>query len=60
MRRFLNRLAVSASRRHDEERLEEELEAHLAMQTAEHVRAGLSPEEARRQAQLRFGSTEAT
>jgi predicted permease len=59
MRRFLNRLAVSATRQRDEERLREELESHLAMQTAEYDRAGLSPEEARRQALLKFGSTEA-
>jgi hypothetical protein len=39
--------------------LREELESHLAMQTAEYDRAGLSPEEARRQALLKFGSTEA-
>jgi predicted permease len=59
LRRFLNRLAVSAARQHEEERLREELEAHLAMQTADYVRAGSSPEEARRQALLKFGSTEA-
>ena len=59
LRRFLKRLAVSATRQHDEERMREELEAHVAMQTAEYVRAGLSPEEARRQALLKFGSTEA-
>lgn len=45
-------------RRHDENRLREELEEHLVMQTAENVRAGLSPVEARRQAVLKFGSVE--
>jgi predicted permease len=59
LRRFLNRLAASTTRRHNEERLREELDAHVAMQTAEYVRAGLSPEEARRQALLKFGPTEA-
>jgi len=59
LRRFLNRLAVSLTRRHDEERLRDEFEAHLAMLTAEYVRSGASPEEARRQALLKFGSTEA-
>ena len=59
IRRFLNRLAVSATGQHHEERLREELEAHIAMQTAEYVRAGLSPEEARRRALVKFGSTEA-
>jgi predicted permease len=47
-------------RRHqDEERLQTEIEEHLAMQTAENLRAGLSPVEARRQAVLKFGAVEA-
>ena len=36
-----------------------EIEEHLALQTAENLRAGLSPEEARRQALLKFGAVEA-
>ena len=36
-----------------------EIEEHLALQTAENVRAGLSPAEARRQAVLKFGAVEA-
>jgi putative ABC transport system permease protein len=43
----------------DEERLREEVEEHIALQTAEHLRAGLSPVEARRQAVLKFGAVEA-
>jgi predicted permease len=35
------------------------MEEHLALQTAEYVRAGVSPDEARRQAVLKFGSPEA-
>ncbi len=58
LRRFLMR-AASATRRRDEERLREELEQHLALQTAENLRAGLSPVEARRQAVLKFGAVEA-
>jgi hypothetical protein len=45
--------------RRDEDRLRAEIEEHLALQTAENVRAGLSPAEARRQAALKFGSAEA-
>ena len=41
------------------ERLREEIEEHLALQTAENLRAGLSPVEARRQAMLKFGGVEA-
>jgi predicted permease len=58
LRRFLNRLSGSVTRRHDESRLREELDAHLQMQTAENVRAGMSPDDARRQAILEFGPVE--
>jgi predicted permease len=59
LRRFLIRLGASATRRRDEERLREEVEEHLELQTAENVRAGMSPVEARRQAVLKFGAVEA-
>ncbi|HTU36297.1 MAG TPA: ABC transporter permease [Candidatus Acidoferrum sp.] len=39
-------------------RLREEIDAHIALQTAENVRAGLSPAEAHRQAKLKFGPVE--
>jgi predicted permease len=59
LRRFLTRLAnLAATRRHDE-RLKEEIEEHLALQTAENLRAGFPPAEARRQAMLKFGAMEA-
>jgi predicted permease len=58
LRRFLKRLATTAMRRQDEERLREEFEGHLALQTAENLRSGLSPLEARRQAVLKFGAVE--
>jgi predicted permease len=35
-----------------------EIEQHLALQTSENLRAGLSPDEARRQAVLKFGAVE--
>ncbi|MEX2271160.1 MAG: ABC transporter permease [Vicinamibacterales bacterium] len=59
LRRFFRRLLVATTGRHDEARMREELEAHLEMQTAENIRAGRSPEEARRQAVLAFGPIEA-
>jgi hypothetical protein len=49
----------SATRRAQDERLREEIEEHIALQTAENLRAGLSPLEARRQAMLKFGGVEA-
>jgi predicted permease len=48
-----------ASRRAQDERLREEIEEHLALQTEENLRAGLSSIEARRQAMLKFGGVEA-
>ena len=59
LRRFLTRLFNSATRRAQEERLREEIAEHIALQTAENLRAGLSPVEARRQAMLKFGGVEA-
>jgi predicted permease len=59
LRRFFKRLSSWATTRQDEERLRAEIEEHLALQTADNVRAGLSPAEARRQAVLKFGGVEA-
>lgn len=43
----------------DDERLREEMEAHVAMQAEENVRAGMTPIEAHRQAVLTLGAVEA-
>jgi predicted permease len=59
LQRFLSRLGHFVTRRRDDERLREEIEEHIALQTAENLRAGLSPVEARRQAMLKFGGVEA-
>ena len=59
LRRSLTRLFNLATRREQEERLREEIEEHIALQTDENIRAGLPPVEARRQAMLRFGGVEA-
>lgn len=59
LRRFLTRLFNSAARRAQEDRLREEIAEHIALQTAENLRGGLSPVEARRQAMLKFGGVEA-
>jgi predicted permease len=42
-----------------EQRLREEMQEHLALQTHENLRAGMTPEEARRQAVLKFGPVQA-
>jgi predicted permease len=59
LRRFFKRLSSLVTISRDEERLRAEIEEHLALQTFENVRAGLSPAEARRQAVLKFGGVEA-
>ncbi len=58
LKRFFTRLFNSAAQRAQEERLREEIAEHIALQTAENLRAGLSPVEARRQAMLKFGGVE--
>ena len=55
--RLFTRLANFLTRR-DDQRLKDEIEGHVALQTAENLRAGLSPSEARRQALLKFGPVE--
>jgi predicted permease len=59
LRRFLARIANSATRRVHDERIREEIEEHIALETAENLRAGLPAVEARRQAILKFGPVEA-
>src|SRR5580658_3279075 len=59
LKRFFARLANLAARRSQDERLREEIEGHIALQTAENLRAGLSPVEARRRAMVKFGGVEA-
>ena len=59
LRRFFARLFNSAARRAQDERLKQEIEEHIALQTDENLRAGLSLVEARREAMLKFGGVEA-
>src|SRR5258708_17293246 len=59
VRRFLSRFGHFVTRRAQDERLREEIEEHIALQTEANLRAGLSPMEARRQAMLKFGGVEA-
>jgi putative ABC transport system permease protein len=59
LRRSLTRAANFAAGRRGDQRWREEMEEHLAFLTAENLRAGMPPEEARRQAVLKFGAVEA-
>ncbi len=57
LRRFLIRLSNFATRRSDDQRLQQEIAEHLAFQTEENLRAGMSSGEARRQAALKLGAS---
>lgn len=59
VKRFFSRIFSLAGRRGAEARLREEIEEHIALQTEDNVRAGMSRVEARRQAMLKFGGVEA-
>jgi putative ABC transport system permease protein len=59
LRRFFIRLSNLATGRSADQRLQDEIAEHLAFQTEENMRAGMSPTEARRQAALKFGAAEA-
>src|SRR5262245_52976085 len=58
LRRWLIRLAGGMTTRRVDQRLTEEIEQHLELQTAANISAGMSPDEARRQAVLKFGAIE--
>jgi predicted permease len=57
--RALTRLLNFATRRRGDQRLREEIESHLANLAEENIRAGMTLEEARRQARLKFGAVDA-
>jgi predicted permease len=59
LKRFFARIRNFAGRSRGDARLREEMEQHLALQTEENIRAGMTPAEARRQAHLKFGAVEA-
>ena len=59
LRRFFIRLWNFATGRRADQRFREELAEHLALQTEENLRSGMSPAEARRQAALKLGAAQA-
>jgi putative ABC transport system permease protein len=59
LRRFFMRLSNFVAGRGADERLKEEIAEHIALQTEENLRAGMSPGEARRQAALKLGAAQA-
>ena len=59
LRRFFIRLSNFATGKRADQRLREEMAEHLALQTEENLRAGMSPAEARRQAAIKLGAIQA-
>src|ERR1700723_3094576 len=59
LRRFFVRLSNLAAGRSADQRLQDEIAEHLAFQTEENLRSGMSPAEARRQAAIKLGAAEA-
>ncbi len=57
-RRWLMRFAGLFGRKRRERELSAELESHLALHIEENLRAGMTPEEARRQALVKLGGVE--
>jgi len=59
MRTLLERIAAFFRRRELDRELDQELAVHLDLATEDNIRRGLSREEARREALIRFGGVEA-
>ena len=59
LRRLWNRTWNFVSRQRGERRLREEMEQHIALDSEVSIRSGMTREEARRAAMLKFGSVEA-
>ncbi|MGH9734991.1 MAG: ADOP family duplicated permease [Candidatus Acidiferrales bacterium] len=57
-KRFFSRLRNFLGGRHRHDRLQQEIDTHIAQQTAENIRGGMSPSEALRQAKVKFGPVE--
>ena len=56
LNRFFSRLWNFSSGQRGDQRLREEMEEHVTLQTEENLRAGMAPAEAHRQALLKFGA----
>lgn len=58
LNRFCTRLLNFVTKSRGDERLREEMESHITSQTEENMRAGMTAQEAVRQARLKFGGIE--
>ena len=59
LKRFLARMGNLLSGKRGDQRLREEIELHLALETDANLRAGMTPEDAHRRAMVKFGAMEA-
>ena len=59
MREFIERFSAFFKKSGHESDLDAEMKAHLAFAIDENIAAGLTPDEARRRALIRFGRSEA-
>jgi len=59
LKRLFARLRNSVIGLRGDERLRDEMESHIGLETDENIRAGMTPDEAYRQARLKFGAIEA-
>src|SRR6266567_3915275 len=60
LRVLASRIRALLTRRRLDEDFQQELEVHVTLLTEENIRRGLTPDEARRQALIRFGGVEQT
>ena len=56
LRRWVNRIKFLFNRDRHEQDLSEEIQANIALHIDDNVRGGMPPDEARREALVRFGS----
>src|SRR5271170_8496414 len=60
LRGWLVRFAGLFNKGRKDRELQEELESHIQMHMEDNLRSGMTPEEARRQAMIKFGGVEST
>src|SRR5437773_9920024 len=60
LRGWIFRLRGLFNKRRKDRELDEEIESHLQMHIEDNLRLGMTPEEARRQAMIKFGGVEST
>jgi len=58
LRELFQRVVNTLTRRRQDERFRSEITEHMVLQTEDNIRSGMPPDEARRQAMLKFGAVE--